>query len=537
MLSALAIAVFCSATRPSADWPLTRAERSNYDQTSSYDDVIEFVKALQAKGSPITLTWSGESTEKRKMPLVVVAYPPVTTPGEAKKSGKPVVYVQGNIHAGEVEGKEAAQMLLRRVCQEIEEIKAGRGKKEFLADKLVLLVNPIYNADGNEKWAPVERNRPEQVGPKEVGIRANGQGFDLNRDCIKAESPEMRGVLQHVYGAWDPDMIMDLHTTDGTRHGYDLTYSPALNPNTDAAILKFSRDEMLPFVRKEVGKKYGYKLFDYGDITTRNGKSTFATFASEGRYVTNYGGIRNRICVLSEAVTYIPFKDRVLATDKFVSSVLEYVARNGARVVKMTKDADAKVVAWGSNPGKAPKLGVRFDFDSRGEEEVVYEKPIRPRPFGRPTELMTSKMPIIDRFKVTRTADFPAGYLVPESNASAVELMRRHGIKVERLMIDWDGPAQSFTISEKNQDASPFQGHRLLRLEGKFSPANVRVPAGTLLVRTAQPLGLLAFHLLEPEMTDGLATWGFLGEKLDAGNTYPVLKLMTIPNVPLEALD
>lgn len=533
MVSALALLL---AFPNQSDWPLTKAEMSGYEATSSYADVVEFIGNLQKRGMPLQLSWTGESTEKRKIPLVVVSWPPINAPGEAKKSGKPIIYVQGNIHAGEVEGKEAAQMLLRRLGQEIELLRGGKRVPGTFVDKFVFLVNPIYNADGNEKWGPVARNRPEQVGPKEVGVRPNGQGFDLNRDCIKAESPEMSAVLQTIYGKWDPDVVFDLHTTDGTRHGYDLTYSPALNPNTDPAILKFSRDEMLPSVRRDLQKQFGLKTFDYGDISTQNGKQVFSTFASEGRYVTNYGGLRNRFCILSEAVTFIPFKDRVEATDKFVAGCLTYLAKNAKKVVELTKSADAKTVAWGLNPAAAPALGVRFDFDARGEEEVIFEKPIRPRPFGRPTQLMTAKMPIIDRFKATRTAAFPAGYLLPAAKEEAVRLLVRHGLTVERIVPPVTLGVLNFNVGTFTQASSAFQGHRLITLEGTFS--NDVVPAeGMILVRTAQPLGLLAFHLLEPEMTDGLIAWGFLGETFAPGAVLPVRKLQTIPPVITERVD
>ena len=59
-----------------------------------------------------------------------------------------------------------------------------------LLDSLTLIVVPIYNADGNEALGPQSRNRGAQLGPAIVGERANGDGFDLNRDYIKAEAPE-----------------------------------------------------------------------------------------------------------------------------------------------------------------------------------------------------------------------------------------------------------------------------------------------------------------------------------------------------------
>jgi predicted deacylase len=161
--------------------------------------------------------------------MAIASDPQVTTPLEAKRLGRPIVYIQAHIHGGEVEGKEAAQALLRDLYRENSE----------LLKKLVLVVVPIYNIDGNEKWGDGRVNRRSQTGPAIVGERPNDAGLDLNRDCMKAESPEMQSVLNGVYNPWDPDVVFDLHTTDGTRHGYELTYSPPLHPNTHPGVFEY----------------------------------------------------------------------------------------------------------------------------------------------------------------------------------------------------------------------------------------------------------------------------------------------------------
>lgn len=514
----LLICLLTAAT--SQTWPETRAEKSHYGETSHYADVVAFLHELQGAGAPISIQSLGTSTGGKEMLLAVGSYPPVSSPAEARRLGKPIVYIQANIHAGEVEGKEAALAILRRLSQ------AG---PDGLLGKIVLLVNPIYNIDGNEKFGPVEENRPEQDGPVLVGVRPNGQGLDLNRDAIKAESPETRGALEHIYNTWDPDVMMDLHTTDGTRHGWELTYAPPMNPNTDPDVMHFTRDLLLPSVRRELQQKFGMLTFDYGNVESRRGQKGRAwyTYGQEGRYCTHYVGLRGRISILSEATTFIPFQDRVVATDRFVTSILDYVAAHSKQVLDLTRKADARVVSWGLDPTKAPALGVRFDFDSRGEETVLLEHPLpagSPAPFGRPKQLDKVKMPIFDRFKVTRTARFPAAYIIPSEAKEAVSLLTRHGIVVEKLLDSWRGEAESFQI-DKLTAARAFQGHRLIDLEGKFHTAPITIDSGAYLVRTAQPLGLLAFHLLEPESLDGVAAWGFLGTSLAESKPYPIVKV------------
>lgn len=322
-----------------ASWPQTTAEATQYQKTSSYADVVAFLDALQANGAPMRVVEIGKSHSGKAMPLVICHRDPNIQAEAARRARLPIVYVQANIHAGEVEGKEAALQLLRELAQ---------NPKDPLLDKMVLIVAPIYNIDGNEKWGPNRVNRSHQDGPDPVGERASGQGFDLNRDCMKAESLEFRAVLDHVWKRWNPDAIFDLHTTNGTRHGFVLTYAPGLFPNCDPGVMKFTRDEMLPKVRKDLQKSHGYALFDYGDVQRMKNEQAFATFACDPRYVTNYGSARNRIAILSEAASFQPFKLRVDSTRVFVRACLEYMAKNAKRVVALTEAADRRAIGMGS---------------------------------------------------------------------------------------------------------------------------------------------------------------------------------------------
>lgn len=501
-------------------WPQTRAERTHFQETSHYSDVVEFLWGMQRAGAPITVEWMGQSVEGKPIPLVIASRPLVTNPTQARATGKPIVYVQANIHAGEVEGKEAILALLRKYCQE----------DKGLLDKLILVIAPIYNIDGNEKFGPQAQNRPGQNGPELVGLRPNGANLDLNRDCMKAESPEMRGVLKYVY-AWDPDVVMDLHTTDGSRHGYQLTYAPPCHPNTDPGVLKYSRDELLPGIRKQVAKS-GLRLFDYGNTSSRDGKPVWETFGYEGRYVTNYAGLRNRISVLSEAMVNQSFERRVIDTETFVNAVLEQVAKEAKKVTKLTREADERVVEWGTHPEKAPELGVRFEMAARGTEDVLLEKKSAAKRTGPITDWEAIKMPVYDRFTATRKAKFPGAYLIPESATKVIDLLLLHGVKVEKLTEGWSGDAEQFAIREAAIPRSAFQGHRLIRLEGSFEKGRTNMAAGTYVVRTAQPLGVLIFDLLEPESLDGVMSWGFLGESFSANTAYPILKVYTPINVP-----
>ncbi len=513
MLSILLSAILSTQ---GAQWPLTRAERSNYRETSHYSDVVDFLQELRELGAPIRIESMGKGSADLDMPLVIASRPMMNAQ-MARRSGRPIIYIQANIHAGEVEGKEAVLALLRDWSR----------AKDSPLDHAAFVITPIYNIWGNEQFGPVEKNRPEQDGPELVGVRPNGQGFDLNRDCIKAESPEMRAVLRYVYQGWDPDVIMDLHTTDGTRHGFDLTYSPPLNPDTDPEIMRYTRDVLLPDVRKSALKKYGLKLFDYGNAERREERRDWFTFEPFGRYVTNYAGLRNRVSVLSEATTFIPFKDRIDGTKEFVSEVVGHVIRDSKKVTEMTRAADLRASQLGLTGSST--LGVKFDFASRGSETVPIEKlglGEKPPLTGRPTAYDQLKMEIFDRFKITQAEPVPFAYAFPSSESEVAGLLQRHGVVVERVDASAPVRASVFQIGSAVEARQPFQGHKLLRLEGAFEDRTVRLDEGSFVVRSGQPLGNLIFTMLEPESLDGVSTWGFVKQPLAVGAPFPIVKLM-----------
>ncbi|HTH26375.1 MAG TPA: M14 family zinc carboxypeptidase, partial [Vicinamibacterales bacterium] len=197
----------------------TRAEITNYEETSTYADVTRVIDGLAAT-SPLVYTESfGKTEEGRDLPLIVISDPKVATPAAARKLGRPIVFVQANIHAGEVEGKEAILMLARRLVS---------GDLKPMTRQMVFLIAPDYNADGNEKITPM--NRTQQNGPVAgVGTRENSKGLDLNRDYMKLDSAEARALVG-LMNKWDPHVAVDLHTTNGSYHANHLTYSPILNP-------------------------------------------------------------------------------------------------------------------------------------------------------------------------------------------------------------------------------------------------------------------------------------------------------------------
>jgi predicted deacylase len=503
--------------------PRTRAERTGYLETSRYADVIAFLDSL--KGRPeLTFGSIGKTNEGRDMPYVIASRPRVSTPEEARSLGRPIVYVQGNIHAGEVEGKEALLALLRDLTN---------ARRPNALDSVVLIAVPIYNADGNEKFDHQEKNRGAQNGPEMVGVRANAQNLDLNRDYIKAEAPETRASLA-MFNAWDPHVFVDLHTTDGSYHGYALTYAPPLNPAAPFAVS--TRDVMMPALRQRMQSRHGFPTFDYGDFIDDDTLSKgWVTFDSRPRFGTNYYGLRNRISILSEAYSHDPFERRVKATYAFVQEILSLVAERRAQVMQVPSRATQIPIRSQMTP--APEsVGVVAEIVERTGDSTRTQPGV-PKGRRRSGRFVTVKMPVFERFKPTLLAPVPARYVIAEQDTQVVRVLRLHGIVVTQAGrnppgMELMGDGYVFMIDSTVTAPRPFQGHREMRLVGKWRKENRPVAPGSFMVDTSQPLGLLAVYMLEPQSDDGLADWNYFDSELKPGGLYPVYRLGGAPPTP-----
>lgn len=338
----------------SAQWTedlLTIPEKTQYTKTSLYRDVMNFIHAIEAKSDLVHVEAMGKSLEGKDIPLVVLANPKITTPEEAKVSGKPVMYVQGNIHSGEVEGKESLQILMREILL---------GDKKHLLDNQILLFAPIYNTDSNDKLG-VQTRRSQEGSPEQTGIRANSQGWDLNRDGIKMEALETKALVQNVLLKWDPEILVDLHTTNGTWHGYSLTWAPSYHYAGEKAPYDFTWNRLLPEVTENVLQKYDIYIGPYGYHNLRDGwpVTKIYTYNHHPRYIVNQMGLRNKIGILSEAFAHERLYQRMNSTHAFVTEILEFTNAHAQEIARVNDEAEAAAINLVKTGAGKVKKGVR----------------------------------------------------------------------------------------------------------------------------------------------------------------------------------
>lgn len=489
-----------------AEPPRTVAERTDYKETSRYADVVTFCEQLAKESPLVRLGELGVSHEGRKLPLVILADPPIGTPEAARATGKLVLFMMANIHAGEVDGKEALLMLARDLAL---------AKERPLLKDAILVFAPIFNADGNEKFG---KHRVEQAGPDLVGTRANAQELDLNRDFIKLESPEVRALVRFLT-VWDPAVTIDCHTTNGSYHRYGITYEGGRCPAGDGRVVEYVRDLLLPDVTRRLEQATGVKSYFYGNFSAD--RALWETVPPLPRYGTHYVGLRNRLSVLSESYTYAPFKERVQASYGFVRSILDHAVVNKEAVTKLltaarTPQSDRVVLRQKNVPLGRPVNILGFVEEMKGGKRVATDKP------------RAYEVQYVGGVEATLSVKRPFAYLVPASFEKVIENLQRHGIDVDELREDIVLDVEAYRV-EKMEKRPTFQKHAPVTLDVTARKESRRIDAGTRLVRTAQRLGHLAAYLLEPQAADGLTTWNFFDVALREGNDFPVLRLPTEP--------
>jgi hypothetical protein len=551
MRPALVFALACAVSlashaqqKPSVADLKTTAEATDYKSTSTYDDVVKFMKAVDEASPIIHYTTYGTTHEGRAMPMAVVGTGLKDASAAAVKgSGKLRVHIQGNIHAGEVEGKESAQILLRAFAL---------GQHKDWLQSMVFLITPILNADGNEKFAV--NNRQRQNGPiNGMGTRPNAQGLNINRDFMKLDTPEGKAFAK-LWVDYDPQVGFDLHTSDGSFHGYHLTYSPPLNPNTSDTIMKMMKDEWFPFVTKSIKAKHGWETFYYGNVSTPGGRGRgrgrgapdagaataaappavpppppqptgppeWRTFEHVPRFHNSYVGMRNRFALLSEAYAYATFEDRIKATNYFVEEALNFAHQNAARIKKAAADADREKIV-----GKTLATSARIKRGGMIEilmGEVEDEKnPVSGAVMNRRKDVVKpTQMVDMLWFEPVTTETVPAAYYVPLTATKAIEHLKAHGIQMKEMRLG--GDIEAFAISA-NTAGQTFEGHAIRRLEGQWGMQLDIFPNRKFWeVRMNQPLARLAFYLLEPMSDDGLVAWNYLDDRLKDAKVYPILR-------------
>jgi dipeptidyl-peptidase-4 len=288
-------------------------------------------------------------------------------------------------------------------------------------------------------------------------------------------------------------------------------------------LIAFSRDKLFPEVTASLEKATGYKSYFYGNFDPDHTRWTSAGFPATPRFGTTYIGLRNRLSILSEAYSYASFKDRVLVTRDFCLASLQFVVDHRDEIRKLLDDARNRTVLSIGEP-----VAIRSKAQSFPSKTTVLGF-VERRENGRNVATAEPKDYSCDielDFVPSLEVRKPFAYLIPPQYAKAIEVVRAHGIKTETLDANYYVPVEAEEIVKFTRARRASEGHETIDVtETAIKPDRRVIPAGTIVVRTAQPLGTLAVYLLEPRSDDGLLTWNYFDEALAPAREFPVLRI------------
>ena len=484
----------------------TVSERSGFQATGRYDEVIKLCGDFQkAYPKQVRCTEFGRTPEGRPMLALIVNGKGVFTPAAAQKAGLPVTLIQGGIHAGEIDGKDAGFLALRETLDG----KLARGALE----KQVLVFVPVFNVDGHERFG--KWNRPNQRGPVEMGWRTTAQNFNLNRDYVKADAPEMQAMLKLV-NAWDPLTYVDLHVTDGAKFQHDVSIQvePVYSgdPEFRKAGLALRTGVIADIARQGSTPQSYYMSF----AKTDDPMSGFVDSVSDPRFSTGYFQLRNRMALLVETHSWKDYPTRVRVTHNTVISILEQVAKHGADWQAAAKAADARAATLA---GGEVALTYRTTdktqmVDFNGYEFTRTQSDISGMLMTRYDESKPQvwRVPLREEVVADKVIAAPrAGYIVPAAYADIVaQKLALHGISFRKLAKPVAKlEAETFRADKATFGATSFESHQRLTVEGNWKPEARAVLAGSLFVPVNQPKARLVVAMLEPQAPDSLLAWGF----------------------------
>jgi hypothetical protein len=521
-------------------WPQelqTVPERTGFTRTTSSLQLLEFISALKQNSENVHVVNMFVSPLRKSAPAIVLANPRITSAQQARDSGKPVVFLFGNIHPPESEAAEALMMLARDLAV---------GKRKDLLGNQIVIIAPIFNVDGTDTFVTQDGSLGSET-PYIQGVRENSQGLDLNRDAVKLRTVEAKG-LYRVLNEWDPVLLLDGHLMSRVSHGYANTYGTTTVPAAAPGPRDYTHDTLFPAVRDMVKRDFGLEVFTHA-LSDRQWPPTVwshdrAAWTVEAKFIVNDYGLRNRLAIITETPGQPTFERRIYAQYAYVSALLAYTnghAREIQAVVKAADDETVAKVLAGAESGELENW-LDGEYRSRGKIDLLaYRSNVAEYRPG--TSLLGTRpgtadgqpevVPNVDDLTMpvgTRKARVPRAYVFPAAMTDVAATLRAHNVRIRPLEKPMRLEGEQFMVRGMRKVRS--SGYEMTVLDGAFSERRtVEFPAGSYYVDMAQPMANAAFYYLEPQARDGFVGWGLLDDTLrelgaaEREVTYPIFKV------------
>jgi len=507
----------------SQEWK-TFYESSGFLKTPSYDETVAYCYKL-SEASPIaSITNIGFSPQGREIPMMIIDRDGLTDSKQIRAKGRIIVLIQACIHPGEPDGKDAMLSFLR-------DLLIDKKHKEILENVSILFI-PILNVDGHERFGPY--NRINQNGPEEMGWRTNAQNLNLNRDFLKADSPEMRQWLK-MFSSWLPDFFIDTHTTDGADYQYALTYDLEVYGNLDSGLTRWLNNIYEPRITASM-KTSGFLIFPYVQFRKwHDPRSGLRTGVASPMISQGYAAIQNRPGLLIETHMLKDYKTRVEATYSMIENTLSILNHQAGTLKTLINMADLSTAAAGFRTQKFPILiktsqkdstMVRFEgfdytiqkSDLTGGDWFVYDN----------TKPVTLTLPFFNKTYTEQEINLPEAYIIPVEYTNVADILKLHGIVTDRLTEPTEIMVKSYKFRDYEFRKTPYEGRQMVTTQYDETEETRKFPKGSIIVLMNQRTARVIASILEPAASGSFVEWGFFNqifEQKEYSETYVMEKM------------
>ncbi|MGH8050086.1 MAG: M14 family zinc carboxypeptidase [Arenimonas sp.] len=491
----------------------TPYELGNKNQTTTWQQCIPFYEKLAADfPSVLRFGQIGVSDNGIPMHAGVITTDAVFDQEKIKREGRPVFFNNNGIHPGEPEGIDSCMAMVRDFCTQPEKL-AALGRTAFL-------FIPIYNVDGC--WNRQNTSRVNQEGPELFGFRANGRNLDLNRDFIKCDSLAAQ-VFNRFFSSWDPDVMVDTHTSNGADYFYTMTLIQTQADKLGEKLGGFLRNTMLPKIYQDMEAR-GWPTCPYVNPVKVTPDEGIEDFLEVPRFSTGYAALHNTIGFMPETHMLKPFADRYASMRALVETVLDFTINNAKQIqtlrTEVKKTAAEKThwpVQWKANYSKPST------FRFRGYKAVYL-----PSKIGNYTRLSYDRsqswekdIVYYDHFVEDVVIATPRAYLIPQAWREVIERLQWNGVQMEILTEDRQISLQTYHIKNVVSRASAYEGHMFHDdIELSTQTETVLARAGDYLLKLNQANARYAVETLEPQAHDSFFRWGFFNSVLEKKEAF-----------------
>jgi len=491
----------------------TPYETGNKNQTTTWSECIAWYEDL-ARRFPGILSFSVVGRSDAGLPIHagVVTADGVFDREQLKREGRPVFFNNNGIHPGEPEGVDACMALVRDFCVEPARLAA--------LGKTVFLFVPLYNVDGSINRA--NTSRVNQDGPEQFGFRGNARHLDLNRDFVKCDSLTAQ-VFNKLFTAWDPDVMVDTHTSNGADYPYTMTLIHTQADKLGGALGDFLRNTMLPHMFAEMAER-GWPTCPYVNPVKDIPDDGIAEFLETPRFSTGFAALHHTIGFMPETHMLKPFADRYASMRALVETTLDFTIAQAATIQRLRRAArdEGKArrewpVHWAMDEAKPSTFRFRGYAAVRSPSELGNYTRLsydRDQPWERDIAYYNS-------FPADITVATPRAYVLPQAWREAVERLQWNGVAMERIEADKVIEVQYYHVKSVGSRPGPYEGHmfhddvQLVKCK-----AHVKVRAGDWWIALDQDQARYAVETLEPEGHDSFFRWGFFNSVLEKKEAY-----------------